>query len=63
MQRTGLARKLRLQSLHILICVAHLNENGATFHETIRKILTDPKMFINEFNTVKAQTEMLFYTD
>lgn len=60
MQRTGSARKPRLECFHIFLHVAHLKENGATFHETVGITLTQPKTFVNGFNTVKALAQMLF---
>lgn len=54
MQRTGSARKPRLECFHIFLHVSYRKENGATFHQTVGITLSEPKMFINGFNTVKA---------
>lgn len=44
MQRTGSARKPRFEYFHIFLHVAHLKENGATFHETVGITLTEPSV-------------------
>lgn len=56
MQRTGSARKPRLECFHIFLHVAHLKENGATFYETVGITLTEPKMFLNGFNTAQSSS-------
>lgn len=62
MQRTGSARKPRLECFHIFLHVTHLMENGATFYETVGITLTEPKMFSNGFNTAQnSSLDALLY--